>query len=76
LISNLVWSNGRFKTSKVISDPDKMRHIYYAPRLILYILRGPLIIVKLTLNAAGKAFFTPLRKMNKRMIKGKKPKSW
>lgn len=52
-----------------------MRRIYYTPRLILYVLRGPLIIVKLTLKAAGKAFFTPLRKMNKRMIKGKKPKS-
>ncbi|CAD8122418.1 unnamed protein product [Paramecium sonneborni] len=69
-----IWSNGRFKTSKVIENPDQMRKIYFVPRLFLYFLRGPLLIVKLTLKAAGKSIVKPLVGLNKKICRLNKPK--
>ncbi|CAD8212600.1 unnamed protein product [Paramecium octaurelia] len=69
-----IWSDGRFKTQMEISNPDKMRKIYFAPRLVLYILRGPLLIVKLTLLAAGKSIAKPFCAMNKKLSRSSNPK--
>ncbi|CAK62789.1 unnamed protein product (macronuclear) [Paramecium tetraurelia] len=71
-----IWSDGRFKTQKEISNPDKMRKIYFAPRLVLYILRGPLLIVKLIMQAAGKSIAKPFCAMNKRLCRSLKTKFW
>lgn len=76
IILIIVWSNGRFKTSKVVNNPDKMRKIYFAPRLVLYILRGPLLMVKLILKAASKSVAKPFIGLNKRMCRSSKPKFW
>ncbi|CAD8101018.1 unnamed protein product [Paramecium primaurelia] len=69
-----IWSNGRFKTTEVIKNPDKMRKIYFVPRVLLYIFRGPLLIVKLTLKAACKSIVKPFVQLNKKMCKSQKPK--
>lgn len=61
LIYGLVWSNGRYKSSDNIKDPALRRKIFYLPRLIFYILRGPLIIIRLILKALWKAFEKPFR---------------
>lgn len=63
----IVWSNGRFKTSKIVDNPDKMRKIYFAPRLVLFILRGPLLIIKLILKAVCKSIVKPFVGLNKKL---------
>ncbi|CAD8110795.1 unnamed protein product [Paramecium primaurelia] len=69
-----IWSNGRFKTSKIVDNPDKMRKIYFAPRLVLFILRGPLLIIKLILKAVCKSIVKPFVGLNKKLYQSKKPK--
>lgn len=65
----LVWSNGRFKTRKVINNPDLMRRIFFLPRLILFLLRGPLIFLKLLFIAFRKSVTKPFCKLNKKLYR-------
>lgn len=70
----IVWANGRFKTRKEITNPDRMRKIYLIPRILLFAIRPVIIFTKLTLKAARKSFFTPLKKINKTVFRRAKPK--
>ncbi|CAD8111859.1 unnamed protein product [Paramecium sonneborni] len=69
-----IWSNGRFKIFTVIQNPDKMRKFFFIPRLILYIFRCPLLIIKLILKSISKSFVKPLVGLNKKLCKSKSPK--
>ncbi|CAD8122573.1 unnamed protein product [Paramecium sonneborni] len=64
-----IWSNGRFKTNKVVNHPDAMRWIFFLPRLILFLLRGPLLILKFLFIVVGKSFIKPFQKLNKKVFK-------
>ncbi|CAD8121608.1 unnamed protein product [Paramecium sonneborni] len=70
-----IWSNGRFKTNKIVSNPDRMRWIFFLPRLILFLLRGPLIFFKFLFFASVKSFSKPFQKLNKKISRSRKPKS-
>lgn len=51
-----------------------MRKIYLIPRILLFAIRPVIIFTKLTLKAARKSFFTPLKKINKTVFRRAKPK--
>ncbi|CAK63918.1 unnamed protein product (macronuclear) [Paramecium tetraurelia] len=70
-----VWANGIFKTRKVIEHPDLMRRVFFFPRLILFLLRGPWLLLKLLFKAFKKSISQPFMKLNKKFSRTRKPRS-
>ncbi|CAD8185400.1 unnamed protein product [Paramecium octaurelia] len=69
-----IWSNGRFNTRKEVPNPDKMRKIFFIPRVILYTFRCPVLIVKLVLKSACKSVVKPFVLLNKKLCRSSRPK--
>ncbi|CAD8105739.1 unnamed protein product [Paramecium primaurelia] len=70
-----IWSNGKFKTHKVVNHPDLMRRIFFLPRLILFLFRIIMILLKLLSIALFKSFKKPFFRINKKFYRSRKPKS-
>ncbi|CAD8196662.1 unnamed protein product [Paramecium octaurelia] len=70
-----IWNDGIFKTRKVIEHTDLRRWVFFFPRLILFLLRGPWLLLKLLFRASKKAVSQPFMKLNKKFSRARHPRS-